>query len=52
MPTKKPRAGWIIHPTYLEMLQELADKSGRTVPKEAEQAIKAWLQAHGKLPAD
>jgi len=34
------------------LLKELADKSGRTVPKEAEQAIKNWLQLHGKLPQD
>ena len=52
MPTSKPRVGWIIKPEYLELLGELAEKSGRTVPKEAEQAIKQWLQLHGKLGLD
>ena len=52
MPTTKPRVGWIIDPTLLDKLKELSDKSGRTVPKEAEQAIKNWLQLHGKLPVD
>ncbi|HJN32813.1 MAG TPA: hypothetical protein QF700_01720 [Prochlorococcus sp.] len=47
---KRPRVGWIIDPELLSLLKELADKSGRTVPKEAEQAIKNWLQLHGKLP--
>jgi hypothetical protein len=50
MPTAKPRVGWIIKPELLELLGELAKKNGRTVPKEAEQAIKNWLQLHGKLP--
>jgi hypothetical protein len=52
MPTVKPRVGWIIKPELLALLGELAAKSGRTVPKEAEQAIKNWLELHGKLPAD
>ena len=50
MPTVKPRVGWIIKPELLELLGELAQKHGRTVPKEAEQAIKNWLELHGKLP--
>ena len=52
MPTKKSRVGWIIKPEYLDLLSELAEKSGRTVPKEAEQAIKQWLQVHGKLDVE
>jgi len=52
MPTAKPRVGWIIKPEYLDLLAEMAAKSGRTVPKEAEQAIKNWLELHGKLPLE
>jgi hypothetical protein len=52
MPTAKPRVGWIIKPEYLDLLAEMAAKSGRTVPKEAEQAIRNWLELHGKLPLE
>ena len=52
MPSVKRHAGWIIDTQLLFLLKELADKSGRTVPKEAEQVIKNWLQLHGKRPQD
>lgn len=51
MPSQKPRVGWIIEPELIAQVKALATEHGRTISKEVEQALKAWIAQHQESDA-